>query len=669
MRPLTTLALFLTSLVLGVVIWWSDREATHPDSASENLDGGKALLRLTPEKIGRMVIKRPGGETVLAQRDGFWFLESPVADRADPETMGALLDLLSHLTVLDQIPMDEVGSRPELAPEALGLTGDQVIRVELEPAPDGDGKKPDGDTQVVLIGNPAPLTNSLYTRIPDSEEHQDIYVVDGNPRKYLDDPVRTLRDRHLFLAPPEEIEEITVKTPRGDIVMTREVGPDTTDWRLLQPLEARADLERVDGLLAALAAMRVEKVVESGDLPGPPPNPVPDGAIVLQLRRHGIEDLLTVFLNPAREMESADETAAGQSLPLIEARVSDRPAVFQLRSDLLQLLPDSPNAFRDPHLAVIPPLSVFGIAIESRGNPPVILKTARSGSVVTWFSERNGVEERANTRQIMELLEAINQEEVIDFAADSDTDLAAFNLASPAVRIAFSHYERQPDLAPDGAPAGGAGLPGISRKTLQLGYREIGENGLGGHQLFANFLGEPHVYEISPGFSEKVPTHPLKWKDLRILSFTPISLRKITRQRAGEELELIYEWRTDEWDATLGGVDATNRVNQEHAAKLRDTLGSLSANRWLTPSPQAFQALETPGAIIFVTIETVDRATGGKKEVTHELRFAKATEALDESKDSYYGRIDSSPDIFQVDYETLRDLAAPVLNTRVQPPR
>lgn len=664
MRPLTTLALFLTSLVLGVVIWWTDRESTRLDSDRDTAGGGKALLRLTPEKIGRLIIKRPGGETILQQREGFWFLESPVTDRADPETMEALLDLLSHLTVLDQIPIDEIGSRPELAPEALGLTGDQVIRVELEPAPIEGGTTPGGDTRVVLIGNPAPLTNSLYARIPGSEDQPDVYVVDGNPRKYLDDPVRTLRDRHLFLAPPEEIEEITIKTPRGDIVMRREIAPRPTDWRLLQPLEARADLERIDGLLASLAALRVEHVISSDEPPGPAPNPVPDGEVVLEFRRHQVETPLTLHLRPAPG--PADDSGAE---PLIEALVSDRQAVFQIRSRLLATLPESPNAFRDPHLAVIPPLSVLGIAIESRGNPPVILKAARSGNGVRWFSERNGVEEPANTRQITELLEAINQEEVIDFAADSAPDLAAYNLASPAVKISISHYERQPDLAPDGAPAGGAGQPGIGRKTLQLGYREIGENGFGGHQLFANFVGEPHVYEINPGFSEKVPTHPLKWKDLRILSFTPISLREITRQRGGEELELIYDYRADDWEATLGGAEASDRVNPEVARKLRDTLGSLSANRWLTPSPQAFQALETPGATFTVTLETVDRATGGKKDVTHRLRFAKATEAIDESMDSYYGRLDDSPDIFQVDYSTLRDLTAPVLSIRVQPPR
>ncbi|MCB1064954.1 MAG: hypothetical protein KDN20_18800, partial [Verrucomicrobiae bacterium] len=110
MRPITTLALFITSVVLGVVIWWSDRDSNDSGILADGYDSGQALLRLTPDTIGRMVIKRPGGDTILGKRDGYWFIESPIADRADPENLEALLDLLSHLTVLDQIPIDDVGS-------------------------------------------------------------------------------------------------------------------------------------------------------------------------------------------------------------------------------------------------------------------------------------------------------------------------------------------------------------------------------------------------------------------------------------------------------------------------------------------------------------------------------------------------------------------------------
>ncbi len=659
MRPITTLALFITSVALGVVIWWSGRESTGGDVSADGYDSGQALLRLTPETIGRLVIKRPSGDVVLGRKDGYWFIESPIADRADPENLDTLLDLLSHLTVLDRIPLDEVGSSDELEPDALGLTGEQVIRVEMTSIPPAGQEMADDPDHVVLLGNPTPLTNSIYARVPDSRERPDVYVVDGNPRKYLDDPVAALRDRHLFLAPPEQIVQVTVKTPRGDIEIKRRITPPENDWTLTRPIETRADRERVDQLLASLTALRVESIVTSGELPGPPPNPVPDGSVVLELRRYGVETPLVVHLSPVRD-QPADADARG---PAIEARVSDRPAVFRLRSDLLQSLPSSTNAFRDPHLASIPLQAVFGIAIESRGNPPVILKTARSQDGVRWFSERNGTGEPANVMQIVELIQAINEEKVLNFVSDSAAQLADYNLSPPAVQIAISHYERLPETAPDGAPAGGGGKLGITKKVLQLGYQEVGDDGSGGHRLFANFVGAPYVYEISPTFREKVPTHPLKWKDLKLMSFNPISLRQIVRRRGeGDSIALTYDYRRDAWEAEVDGAPVNDRINREGARKLRDTLGSLTCNRWLTPSPQAYQALETPDAVFEVTLETVDRATGSPKTTTHVIRFAKATEL------NYYGRLDDLPEIFEIDREVFRDLVIPVLTTRVQPP-
>lgn len=659
MRPITTLALFITSVVLGVVIWWSDRDSNDSGILADGYDSGQALLRLTPDTIGRMVIKRPGGDTILGKRDGYWFIESPIADRADPENLEALLDLLSHLTVLDQIPIDDVGSSDELEPEALGLTGEQVIRVELSPALSEGQTEPSGPVQVLLLGNPTPLTNSIYARIPESEERPDVYVVDGNPRKYLDDPVTALRDRHLFLAPSEQIVQVTVKTPRGDIEIKRKITPPEVAWSLTKPLQTRADRDRVDHLLGTLASLRVDQIIASGELPGPPPNPVPDGSVVLELRRYGVETPLTIHLSPVRDQP---EDAATRG-PAIEARVSDRPAVFQLRSDLLATLPSSTNAFRDPHLASIPLQSVFGLGIESRGNPPVILKTARSQEGVKWFSERNGVGEPANVMQIVELIQAINEEKVINFVSDSADQLASYNLSPPAVQIAISHYERLPETAPDGAPAGSGGKLGITKKVLQLGYQEVGDEGTGVHKLFANFVGEPYIYEISPTFREKVPTNPLKWKDLKLMSFNPISFRSVSRQRGEEEsIILTYDYRRDQWGGTMGAEKIDDRINRDAARKLRDALGSLTCNRWLTPSPQAYQSLETPDAVFEITLEMVDRATGTAGPKTHVLKFAKATEL------NYYGRIDDLPEIFEIDRDVFRDLVTPVLTTRVLPP-
>jgi len=53
-------------------------------------------------------------------------------------------------------------------------------------------------------------------------------------------------------------------------------------------------------------------------------------------------------------------------------------------------------------------------------------------------------------------------------------------------------------------------------------------------------------------------------------------------------------------------------------------------------------------------VNELDRATGESSRVDYRLAFAKATEYL------YFGKLDSSPDVFLIDVETYKNLMRPV---------
>ena len=59
-------------------------------------------------------------------------------------------------------------------------------------------------------------------------------------------------------------------------------------------------------------------------------------------------------------------------------------------------------------------------------------------------------------------------------------------------------------------------------------------------RLYANFDGEEHIYELDPSFFGSIPTHPIKWRSLTMLTINPFHLRSITREHAGENLTLQY---------------------------------------------------------------------------------------------------------------------------------
>lgn len=654
MRPVTTLILLATCALLGLAIWWTGEERVASRTGSSGAtEMGKGLARFDSKALTRIVVRQPSGTATLEKREGYWHFASPIADRADPDAVAALIDELGHLTVLDRIAREEVGSRDDLTPAALGLSGDQVTRVELTET-FGDGA---GRTHAILLGKPSPLADSTYARIPDDEDRaSDVFVVKGTPADYLGDPVASLRDRRLFHVPADQIVQINLRLPSGELELKRRIVAPTTDWTLTKPLNTLADRERIESLLAGVSALRVDAVLpDETPEARPVPSPLPEGWAVLEFWRFGSDSSLTLVLRPGSGGAPAD---AGE--PVIEASVSDRPSRFQVRSRLLDTLPKTPGDFRDPHLARIPPGAVFGVTIDSRGNPPVRLRTARATDGVKWFSERNGAEEPANVVPIAALLEGLNSEKVLRFLPATPENLAGHNLNQPAVTIAISHYERLPETAPDGAEAGGTGRLGIANQVIRLGFTESDDAAPESHRLFAHVEGQPDLMEISPAFREKVPTHPLKWKDLKLLTFNPISLRAIERRSAGDgeaPLRLLYDYRLDRWTAETGSTPLPEgRIDKEAARRLRNGLGSLTANRWLTPSPLAFQAMESPDAEFRVTLASVDRATGSTRETVQRLRFAKASEL------SYYGRLDDSPDLFEIGRDTYRDLVAPLLS-------
>ncbi|MCB1237971.1 MAG: DUF4340 domain-containing protein, partial [Verrucomicrobiae bacterium] len=492
--------------------------------------------------------------------------------------------------------------------------------------------------------------------LPDAPDRPDVYVVDGNPHSLLDDPVLALRDPRLLPWQPDRVVQLTLKTARGEIEVRRKITPPVAGWTLVRPLQTRANTDLLERTLTSLATVRAESIEPAASPPGPPPNPVPDGHLVFELRSLGEENPLTVYLSPADGGKTDGTPGAGSKEPLLEAKIADRPAVFRLRSRLLAEMPESPNAFRDHSLARIPPALVFGIGIRSPDNPPVELKSTRTPDGVRWYSARNGEEEPANVARVARLIKAINEEPVVDFVSDSAARLEEFGLASPALQVAFNLFQIRPETAPDGAPAADAGKVGVEKKVLLLGSKDE-------YTLYANFVGEPYIYEINRSFSNYLPRHPLKWKDLRVLSFNPISLQYIERTRkGGPAIRLEYDYKRDTWTANEAGEDLTGLLDASAARQLRDTLGSLAAADWLTSLPIAYQALETPSVTFRIGVKSIDKATGDARVVTHELKFAPAGGEL------FYGQIDGAADaIFTLDSKTYRDLVQPLTQTRVAP--
>lgn len=634
MRLTNTVLLGLTALVLAVVIHRVDE---NPSTGGRAAARANVLLRFDPAGAERLVIEKGPAKTVVSKQGGAWFLTEPAQDRADTGIVVALLDRLNHLDIADTVGEGEEG----LESAQIGITGDRAIRVTVSGRTGEDGEE--AFEESVTFGIEAPRTGSVYARREGGAPGT--FVVDGNPRAWIENPLESLRDRRLLGAPVASIVQFVVRQASGQFALQRRLTPPQQDWALADPIVAWADREALDRLLTAIAALRIEEIAGDADVREAIPNPLPEGEAVFQFQVQGLENPLTLYLKQVAPGENGQAS-------LLEARVSDRPSVYRLRSNLLESLPAGPNDLRDRTLDRLPGEFLDSIWIVSRIDPRVILKAERSDAGVSWSVSLNNKLVPANSAEVAALVAAVNEAAIQDFASDSGGDLAAFGLKPPSTQITFNLKYPGQTLA-DGSPGQ---VQDISR-VLNLGWQD------GQQRLFANFEGEPHVYELDPTFMNLIPTHPVKWKSLNVLTYNPMHLRSITRELPDREtLKLDYDYRADRWTASRSGVDVTGSLDISSARRLRDRLGSLTASGWYLSLGNAYEALQDPMARIRIVTMQFDPALGEARETTQELVFAPS------AANFYFGQVVGSPDVFLLDHETFGDLIRPVTTARTANP-
>jgi len=639
MRIITTAALGVTALILALVIYSVDQKsAVRPN----------VLVQFDPGLIDRITIENGSLKTVMEKKGGFWFFVFPEIDRVNSRAVGVLLDQLNHLSIIDRFTDEDLSANPELSEEVLGFGKEKAIHIELSGLVEKGGKE--RLEQKFTLGSQSPRSKTLYAKIPDQDG--EVFVVDGNPRRFLETPLETIRDRRLLGVPVEGIVQMLINSSKGEIALQRKITPPIADWALVRPLKTWANKDKMDQLLADLSGLQIEEVVKGSEGDFKIPKPIQDDAVVIQTMVFGMEKPMTVFLNKKKASGTNEKDEFGP--PLLEARVSDRPFTYLVRSNILKNIPATPDDLRDRHLARIPIQNLQSITIKSRIDPLVFLNAKQfPDGRISWDVYIGKKPVPANLGQIQSLVKGINETAILKFVSDSPDRITEYGLDPPARRISFKIlYPGESD--DDGKP----GPPREVIRSLKLGWKEGDEQ-----RLYANFDGEPYIYELDPTFVGLIPTHPIKWRSLKVLTFNSFHLREITREVTGKaKMELSYNYRQDIWEGKRGGDDVTSSLEIGSLKKLQERLSSFSASGWYLSLAQAYSALEKPSARITILTRELDPATNKSHDVKRVLKFARATEQL------YFGQVEGLNDVFIIDSKKYGNLTSPVTSSRIQTP-
>ena len=640
MKFRTTLLLLLLTAGLAAYILLHERRQPPRDLAGfllfdlagDVLSDEAVSLEVTPDEVGGIDLKGAAGDLAFRRsEEGTWEIARGLKDRASHETVKTLLEFITKAKILDTLDYREVESG-RIKESALGLDDNGSVEITY--------RKPGGSRLISLrVWRTAPLGKAMYVKLADVKTRPDIYIVNPDLRDFLTQPPDQFRDRVLAKYPAERIRRFSVKRGEGEIEISRESTneADGTPWVISRPLQnARADQAVVKEFLNMVTGAKLTAFSPAtGAGAALPSTPLlaevtlwPDGAY----DRKGLS--LTFFPDPDPTSREAI------------CRDRERKVEFKVDKELAEsiALAENPNTFRDTKLGNIDPTKVTTLEVDVANGDSVGLY--RVGE--RWAVRKKGTGEFqvASGNTVEKLIKAINETEILEFSSDALTDKAPFGLDQPAVTLTFA-TGRHSSLKNLSA------LTTDNSRILRFGILPTG-------RVFANFAGEPFVYQIGPEVAGSVPRQLIRWRTLQLPGFERINLRAL-RQTLGAAppVELKSAANSFTWTAERAGQDVTGMLDGSAAEAVAAKLGSLQATSWQGDSESSLKALASAPIVIEAAYETRAETPVTPKLQQVRVEFAPMSGA--ERAPLYYGRHSGVPGVFLIESQTARELGLPLL--------
>ena len=372
----------------------------------------------------------------------------------------------------------------------------------------------------------------------DGDENTTSARLEQARRAFRFDPARV--DRLLL-----EAGELTIECRRAE-----------REWRLVRPLEARADPIALERLLGALQELPL------GDILLPPPRP---------------EGTFAPFgLEPPRATLSlvsgvvTNRILIGRRTPLgdgIYVRQADQPALARLNLALLDLLPTSADALRDRSLLAGAPADI--VRVDIRG-PAGYVQLARD-EAGAWRIYQPFTA-RAAAPLVTAIIEKMLACSIVQFVQDTVSDLAPYGLDSQsAVTVVFNTDS------------------GNGSQMLALGDPLPNDPSL----VYARLQGENSIYAVPADARQSLLVHPEDLRDRRLPGLDADTIATLRVETADAALELQQD-ATDTWQIITPLRVAANPM------AIQDLLRSWADVR-LDPAPDAPTNLPPWSRLIRIT--------------------------------------------------------------------
>lgn len=452
MNPRTTAILFLVAVMLGGLVWWSNRHEAGKQEAEEQ---AKRLFgELEAPAVDWIEVRSSDGHDVrLERREGAWHVAKPVDAPADATNAdgiaGALATLVSESVIEDPQGFSVYGLED----------GARVVRF-------GAG----GADRELRIGKKTPVGANHYAATGPSGT---VYTVASYRTTALEKALDDLRERRPLRFDRAAVARIEATWTGGGVVLEK----DGETWRMKAPMDVPADADTVETLLSDLVFLRAGGFVDQ---------PPPDAELGLDAPAYRV--VLVDAPQDGKEPLRHELAIGGPIGGEMRAARGAEPFVYKVPADRFDKLPRSVVAFRFKELArfVATDAQRFEITWSdpAAASSQSVTVTGESAGDAGWTTQPEPWATGLAARMVAELARL----EADDIAAESmgPEELAGVGLspARAAVRVLGK------------APEAGGDAPELAH--VLLGVQKNGK-------LFAKVPSRETVYLLPDALAEHVP--------------------------------------------------------------------------------------------------------------------------------------------------------------------
>jgi hypothetical protein len=301
---------FLVAVLVALGAYWFFVERKMPTGAdAEKKDKAFAV---EADKVEEFTVKPESGEQTTVRKVGTdWQIVQPAAkaDAAEVSSITSSLASLEIQRVIDEKPADV---------SAYSLTPPR-IEVAFKAA---------GKDHKVVLGRKTPAGSDLYARIDDQPRVVLVpsYVEATFNRKTFD-----LRDKAVLTVNRDEIGSLTVTTPTTSMRLEKAGG----EWKLAQPIAARADFSAVEALVSRLTTLQMKSVVEPA---------------ATDFAQYGLDKPAATGTIGSGSAQATLALGKASGEGTIYARDQSKPQVVTVESALLDELKKAPGEYRQKDL-------------------------------------------------------------------------------------------------------------------------------------------------------------------------------------------------------------------------------------------------------------------------------------------------------------------------------